>query len=408
MTVAAARPRADRIATLDVARGVALLGILVMNVTSFAMPEAAYDNPLAYGGDSPADRLVFGLEYVFANQKFMGLFSLLFGAGIILLTQRLEATGRPTARIYFARHFWLFLFGLAHLTLIWAGDILTLYAVCGILLYPLRHLRARWLLGLGAVILLVPSLLAVPTYAGLSDLDPTVMEEVWQPSPAAIDEEIAIYQGGWEDGAADRLEEIEADEAYDWLLLWQLIDYAARGLGMMLLGMAAGRTGLLAGRVSGVLLRRLAAWGLGIGLPLAVLGLAVNVAAGWPALFSQTIGRVPNNLATPLVTVGYAALIALWCRTTIAAGLQGRLAAVGQLALTNYIAESLLGTFIFYGWGLGLFGEVSRTGQLLVVAAIWGVVLIVSPWWLSRFRYGPLEWLWRTLTYWRWQPMRRS
>ena len=321
MTVAAARPRADRIATLDVARGVALLGILVMNVTSFAMPEAAYDNPLAYGGDSPADRLVFGLEYVFANQKFMGLFSLLFGAGIILLTQRLEATGRPTARIYFARHFWLFLFGLAHLTFIWAGDILTLYAVCGILLYPLRHLRARWLLGLGAVILLVPSLLAVPTYAGLSDLDPTVMEEVWQPSPAAIEEEIAIYQGGWEDGAADRLEEIEADEAYDWLLLWQLIDYAARGLGMMLLGMAAGRTGLLAGRVSGVLLRRLAAWGLGIGLPLAVLGLAVNVAAGWPALFSQTIGRVPNNLATPLVTVGYAALIALWCRTTIAAGL---------------------------------------------------------------------------------------
>ena len=120
------------------------------------------------------------------------------------------------------------------------------------------------------------------------------------------------------------------------------------------------------------------------------------------------MGRIPNLLATPLVVFGYVGLIMLWSRTPLWAGLQARLAATGRMALTNYIGQSLLGTFVFYGFGLGLFGSVNRIGQLGVVLLIWLLQLWLSPIWLRHFRYGPLEWAWRSLSHFRLQPLRRA
>ena len=397
----------ERIVAIDVLRGFALLGILIMNIQGFSMPIAAYLNPTAYGDLSGANRWVWILSHVFADQKFMTIFSLLFGAGIILMSGRLEERGQRVWGAHYRRAFWLLTFGLAHAYLLSSGDILVTYAVCGLWVYWLRKLRPGWQMVLGVLLLAIPSLLLLGTGLTMQFMPPEILHDLqadWKPIAAAIETEVAAYRGNWLDQMEARVP-ASVDFQTVVLLLWT--NWRAGGL--MLMGMALYRWGVLSGRRSRSFYIGMAALGLAIGLPVVSWGVIQNFAHNWTMEFSRFgLGAQANYWGSLFVSAGYIGLLMLFARARALPRLQDALAAVGRTALTNYLLQTILATAIFYGHGLGLFGSVERVGQIGIVAAIWVVQLVVSPLWLRYYRFGPFEWLWRSLTYWRPQTMRNG
>lgn len=403
----------ERIVAIDVLRGVALLGILLMNMASFAMPGAAYFNPTVYGGDDIWNRLVFGLSHIFVDQKMMALFSMLFGASVVLVTSNMERKGESSFRFHYLRNFWLLIIGLFHSILIWDGDILVIYALCSFVLYWFRHWKPGWQITIGLLIFFLPSILNL----WINSLAPVLqtadfysLDAFWQPSNTAIDQELALYRGPYLAQVAYRWGDSVSTAAttlgQDLLDLSLLVEFFCRAFGMMLVGMAFYTWGILTAKRSETFYEHMMLIGFGIGLPLALFSLIQYTNHDWSPFYSLFVGRIPNHLATPFMASGYVALVMIWSRSNVLDGLQTRLAAVGRMALTNYIAQSIMATAIFYGFGLGFFGYRSRIEQLIIVLFIWAIQLVFSSWWLSRFRYGPLEWVWRSLSYWYWQPIR--
>ncbi len=404
-----------RIVAIDVLRGFALLGILLMNMASFAMPTMAYFNPTVYGGDDMWNRLVFSLSHIFADQKMMALFSMLFGASVMLVTENMEKRGQSPFWFHYIRNFWLLMIGLVHAILIWDGDILVIYALASFVLYWLRKLSPKWQLALGLIIFFVPSLVSLGVNAVLPHLEPAdlqYLESYWQPGETAVTTEIQLYQGAYADQVAYRWGTNAASVPYTagqgLLELSLLIEFFSRALGMMLIGMAFYSWGILTAKRREAFYINMALIGFAIGLPLASISLFQYTAHQWGAFYSLFNGRIPNHIATPFIASGYIALVMLWSRSNHFARLRDKLAAVGRMALTNYIGQSLIGTFIFYGFGLGLFGTLNRVQQLLILLVIWVCQIYFSAWWLSRFQYGPLEWVWRMVSHRRWQPLRKK
>lgn len=405
----------QRIVAIDALRGFALLGILLMNISSYALPSIAYFNPTVYGGDELWNRLVFSLSHILADQKMMALFSMLFGASVMLVTGKMEKQGQSPLKFHYVRNFWLLIIGLIHSIFIWDGDILVVYALCSFALYWLRRLPPQWQLGLGLFVFFVPSFLSVGISSVLPHLETAdwrYLESYWQPTATAVTAEIERYRGSYAGQVAHRLEKDSAATPYTTgqglLEMSLLVEFFSRALGMMLVGMAFYTWGILTAQRSNTFYRHMALWGFGVGLPLTFISLYQYNAHNWDAFYSLFTGRIPNHIATPFVASGYLALVMLWSRSGFLADLHGRLAAVGRMALTNYIGQSLIATFIFYGFGLGLFGAVSRVQLWLIVLLIWGGQTFFSTWWLRHFRYGPLEWVWRCLSYWRWQPIHKN
>lgn len=392
------------------------MGILLMNMSSFAMPGWAYSNPLAYGGDDILNRLAFSLSHIFADQKMMALFSMLFGASVILVTRNMEKKGQSSFKFHYLRNFWLLIIGLLHSVLIWDGDILMIYALCSFVLYLGRKLPAKWQFGLGLSIFFVPAFYNVWANSALPSLqtaDIQSLEAAWQPTETDIAEEITYYRGSYGNQVAWRLGTANSgtDDGYTdgqgILDLGQTLEFFLRAFGMMLVGMAYYNWGVLTAKRSDDFYWKLAAVGFGLGLPLVLIGLFQFTVNGWSATHSLFVGRNWNHLATPLIASGYIALVMLWSRSDFLNDLRDRLAAAGRMALTNYIGQSILGTFIFYGFGLGLFGSVSRVQQGFFILLIWTLQLLFSKWWLSRYQYGPLEWVWRMLSRLQWQPLKK-
>ena len=387
----------ERIEALDLLRGVAVLGILLVNMQLFAMPNAAAANPYALGELSQSDLIIWSAIDVLAESKFITIFSLLFGAGIVLMTGRLEARGTRPARVHYVRMFWLLVFGVIHAYLLWHGDILVLYAVCGMLVYPARRLPARTLTVLGLVLLSVAMASALTAGFSWPQFPPefkAAWEQYWQPSPTDIADETAAFTGGWLAQASVRAG-YSSEFHFQDLIVWDLW----RVGGLMLLGMALLKADVVTGRKTRQQYAILAAVGLSMGLPLAAWGLYRYHAVGWR--LPDSVFFVPqwNYWGSLLAALGYIGLaLALW-KGGVMSGLFSRLAAVGRTAFSCYILETLICTTIFYGHGLGLFGTFDRLQQLLLTVAVWIVLLILAPLWLRRFRFGPLEWLWRTLTY---------
>ena len=394
-----------RIDSIDVLRGVALLGILVMNVQSFAMPQAAYFNPTAYGDLEGANLYVWVAGRMLADQKFMTIFSMLFGAGIVLMAGRAEARG-DGRQVHYRRMGWLLVIGLLHAHLFWSGDILFLYAVCGMLVSPLRRQPPGRLLAFGAVLLAVASAYSVGSGLSLpywpEEARASFASSVWQPTPEMLDAELAAYRGGWLDQQPARSAGAFAFETF-MLITWGVW----RAGGLMLIGMALFRREVFSARRSPRFYAGLIAVAVAVGLPLQAYGIALDFARGWP-VWSFFVGMQLNYWPSIAVSLGYVGLVMLACRTAALRGLTRPFAAVGQTALTNYLLQTILCTTIFYGHGLGWFGSVDRVGQVGVVAAVWAVQLIASPLWLRRFRYGPAEWAWRSLTYGARPPLRRT
>lgn len=421
-------PRLD---SLDTLRGVAVLGILLLNICGSGLA-FGYADPSVIGGDTGANLAAWIVTSLFFEGSMRGVFSLLFGAGVVLLTNRLDTreSSAEVARIYYRRTFWLIVFGLVNAyILLFAGDILYAYGVVGLALYPLRRLSGRALIVLGITVL------ALLTYKlGVLDYERALAREsaanvaleaqargelissaqqsdidIWReivsgakPSPAVIEETAVAMRGGWSSAFEATLPDI---------LYFQTTGFVPDGLldalGLMLIGMGLLKFGVLTAQASARFYWTMLMLGY-------VIGLAINV---WEVTYimdrdfaflafertsiTYTAGRVA-------IAAGHVALVMLVCKYGVLRRVRARLAAVGQMALTNYLAQSVIQLFVFTGVGLGLFAALERAELYYVVAITWAVQLAWSPLWLARFRFGPAEWLWRSLTYWSPQPMRKA
>ncbi|MCY3861259.1 MAG: DUF418 domain-containing protein [bacterium] len=359
--------------TLDAVRGVAVLGILTMNAVSYGLDMPSYFNLDASGSRTWLDWAIGGMGEVLFDQKFMGLFSLLFGAGIAMFADRAAARQRRPVWFSLWRNALLLGIGIAHMAL-WEGDVLVLYAICSPLIIAARRLRPSVLVTIGTALMLAVAVVAVAVQA-------------------TIDDPASQLSGYWLEG--EKSAEIE---------LWFVGDFGARALGMMLIGVALYRTGVVTGERPRGFYVRTARWGLGVGLPLSAAGLAIMAASGFSPDWALA-GAAPNTLATIPLSLAYLSLIALWDRRA-ESGLRVRVRAVGRMALTNYLAQSVLGVIVLRE----LLDDVdlSRSQIALFILGVWAIQLWWSQAWLSRFRFGPAEWLWRCATYRRWQPLRVS
>ncbi len=365
---------AERITNLDTVRGVATLGILVMNAVSYGLPRAAYFNLDAAGSDNGLDWVIGIAGEVLVDQKTMALFSLLFGAGIVVFADRAEAKGRRPVLLSLWRNFLLLCIGAAH-TVLWEGDILTVYAVCSPLLLLLRKRSPRTLLVVGSALVLLSAVLAIGTQLA-ADVTEAELGSFW------------FVDGG---------------EIGDAAGVFLIADFFLRALGMMLIGVALYRTEILHGGRDRGFYRRMVRWGLGVGLPLSVLGVVIQMGGDW-GTDTALIGLAPNTIATIPMALGYLGLITLWNQRPTSR-VHERFRAVGRMALTNYLTQTIIGVVVLQV----IFdqGEFGRTMILLFVFAVWVLQLGWSKPWLDRFAFGPFEWLWRVLTYRRWQPIVR-
>jgi len=350
----------DRYAPLDILRGIALYGVLIVNLeTLFRVSLLAHMS----GGDRPSDaagRFLLSATGTLMEFKAFTLFSFLFGVGIALQAQRMEGRG-SIPRFLLRRFFVLLMFGLIHLYFIWNGDILTLYAVCGFLLIPLLRLGPIWMALGGALLIGWSAFGSIP---------------IDFPGTAALREQAAAAARVYGKGGFAEILSFRIDEANRFMAPL-LVLTLPRALGVMMLGVAAWRSGLLtAGR----------RWWPAI---LTVSVLAATAGIYWRDEVAEQFG----------LAFAYAAAALLWIRRA------PLLAAGGRMALTNYLAESIVFGIVFYGYGFGMLG---RAG--VVPVFVWGTAfyiaqLVFSRWWLGRFRFGPFEWVWRSLTYGRRQPM---
>lgn len=394
--------------SLDVLRGVAVLGILLMNISAFALPAPAYINPRAWGGSSAPDLALWLASFVLIDGKMRALFTLLFGASTLLMVTRADATGHDGAALQRRRLGWLFGFGALHYLLLWSGDILMLYALCGFVALFFIELRASTLLVIAFALLSAGFAL---WYADLAIISAQVaaggrtaaamLSDLGEPGAPALAAEVALMRSGYAAILADRI-------AHGSAILIQFITNAPESLGLMALGMAGLRSGFLTGDWPPRAYARLAAAGLAIGL-VGMGALAVHVAASGFA--TLTTARAMIVWAYPLrlpLTIGLAALALLLIQRWPNSAAITRLAAAGRMAFSNYLLTSLLMTSVFYGYGLGWFGLLSRAQAYALVPLVWALMLIWSPLWLAHFTHGPFEWLWRCLTHARIEPLRRS
>jgi uncharacterized protein len=385
-----------RIQTLDVIRGAAVLGILLMNIWAFAGPQAYFDYPLAVADRAGSAVATWTVIHTLFEGSQRALFSLLFGAGMLLMVTRLAAKpGARVARIYYRRLFLLITIGLIDAFIfLWPADILITYGLCGLLLYPLRRQSTALLIGLALGVFVIN--------AGLRVADLQEASALPDPDSEKMQEGIRLISSG-------TFGEFFAERAKSSLILQTVVALNAwvlDALAMMLLGMAALRSGLLTGEVSRRTLWLTCLLGYGIGLPLAVADTLAHLGSGFDPIVSKQ-WLVVYDLRRVGVAAGHLGALLLLCQSGTLAWLQARLACVGRMALSNYLAQSLLGALIFYTVGFGLFGQITGWYLYLFVGAIWLFLITLSNWWLTRYNFGPAEWLWRSLTYRQRQVLRR-
>jgi uncharacterized protein len=410
----------------------AVLGILLMNIVSFGLAMHGGWNPqeTALNGDATRANLAYWFaSQVFFEGKMRCLFSLLFGAGTVLFLARGDERGGGlhVADIYYRRTLWLLLFGVIHAYCIWSGDILYPYAVFGLMLFPFRQARPKWLLIAGAALLLLGVARGLwPVYddyqlrarAGtaarlavegkpLTDEQKADQkkwaekEKRFKPDPEAIKKDVEAYRGSYAKLFMHRMPFVASMQSM-WLYRTGVSDVAA----VMLIGMGLLLAGVLTGERSNRFYLRLMLCGYGIGG-------SVNALTAWYLVhsgFNPIEGRIATiatyDLGRLLVTLGHIGLLVWLVKRGWLRAATHRLAACGRMALSCYLGTSLICSTLFYGYGFGLFAKLQRYQLLYVVLAVWAVLLIVCPVWLRYFRYGPMEWVWRSLTYWRRQPLR--
>ncbi len=406
----------SRIQSLDVTRGVAVMGIFSVNVVGMAMIQAAYFYPPAFGFDSAADRLMWLANFLLVDGKLRALFSIMFGASLMLVIDRAVAAGRSGWRTHVARMVVLMGFGMLHFALLWWGDILTHYAAVGLVVALFARLKAKTLFIIAVVGLLTHATLG--TFFLSSDVVEYEEVQARIANGTATPKMIADHREGQARSAPDAAE-IAKDKAdhrdipahlawaksegfltpFDFGPLW------LETLPLMLLGMAGYKGGFLTGQWDRRRYRKVATIAIGVGFAGFAALAAMIYAKDFIAAYFYLANFGIAALFRPIMAMGYAALIILAVRP--GGALTTRFAAVGRTAFSNYLFCTIAGTFIFFGFAGDLYAEVSRSQAWLFVPPVWLAMLIWSKWWLDRFLYGPLEWAWRSLSRWKIQPMRR-
>ena len=403
----------DRILTLDAIRGIAVMGIFSVNIIAFAMIESAYVNPAAFGGHSGPSLALWATNMVVVDSKMRSLFSMLFGASMLLVIERAESGGRSGWWTHSRRMLVLLGFGLIHYYFIWFGDILTLYAVCGLIAFLFRRMESEKLVALGAALLVTHMLLFFLFVHG------QYLADIAAHAPGASKTAIKEWNDGFGDVyptagavAKDRALHLESYAGFvahnlrNWMsVIKDNLPFIPDTVGLMLLGMAGYKSGYLTGQWPNAAYRWIAIYAIVFG---ACGGAAIVVYDLTSHFYSVGLIAGFVDVFTPFATImalGYAALIILLTRSN--GPLTQRVAAAGRCAFTNYLGTSLIASFVFNGWGLGLYGSVQRWQAWLLVPVVWAIMLLWSKPWLERFNYGPFEWAWRTLSRGQLQPMRR-
>jgi uncharacterized protein len=420
--------REERINSLDTLRGFALLGILPANVLIFGMYLAAANDPTVAGGATGLNLASWALFRILIEGKMRALFSMVFGASMILLTSRVEERSGTTAAadIYYRRTLWLLALGLAHAFLLFWGDILYPYALCALILFPFRKVSPKKLLIIGGLCIAFKTgwsgveafrqverrnLAAAADVAEKAGKKPAVEQteakrqldaqrKLRKPSPDELEKDAKKWRGNPLHVIAARAEDLAV---WHGLAYYDPVNFDIWS--MMFIGMGLFKLGVFSAARS----YRFYIWMAIIGC---LIGIPVNSYDAWLAMktgfdrvtflatyVAYDIERLPVALADM-------ALLMIICKAGVLRWLTSRLAAIGQTALSNYVLQSLVCTFLFTGYGLGLYGRLERYQLYYVVAGCWALSLAVSPIWLRHYWFGPLEWCWRSLTYWEKQPMR--
>lgn len=418
----------ERIEVVDILRGFAIFGILTVNLLWFAHP--IYAKPAGIDlGSGAVDHVAWWLIQFFCLGKFYSLFSFLFGFGMAVQMIRAEARGVPFVRLYGRRLCVLLGIGLCHALFLWAGDILVSYAVLGFLLLLFRKRRLSTLIVWAAVCLLVP-IVNTAGCVGLSKLaqslpptptttpatTPTTVSTT-APTTGPVStpgtgqpDFAAMAQRAYDVYSHGTYGQILVQRVKDWLFLLVVTVVVMYGgiLGMFLFGLYAGRRGILHDITPHLgFIRKLAIWGLALGvvanLTAVIAGEFVHPSElSWFAL----VPAAASAVGAPALCFFYASVIVLLAQKDVWKRRLKPLAAVGRMALTNYLLQSVICTTIFNAYGFGQFGKVGPALGLVLTIVIFAVQIPLSNWWLSRFRFGPMEWLWRSLTYGKLQPMR--
>lgn len=404
----------ERIETLDVLRGLALFGILTVNIAGFSWP---YEYLLWQEEffDSRADAVATWIIHFLSEGKFYPLFSFLFGLGAAIQMERANTHAAPFAGRFCRRLIVMLGFGLIHALFIWDGDILVWYALCGFLLLPFRKCQPKTILIWALSCLLIPVLLIVLCWAVLAGV--SLVPEIGTAIEKVFDEHYGTYDEQRE--AVEEIIHVFASGSYSEIfrarlgnLIWMWLAglfFLPGFLGLFLLGLYAGKRRIFQDIAANTtFIQRVLIWGMTIGLPLNLIYAVIMANSNLSDLhFLWLLSYGLGGIAGPTLSLAYAAAATLLFQRGRGRQWLRFLGPTGKMALSNYLLQSLICTTIFYSYGFGLFGAVGRATSLGLVALIFMMQIGFSAWWLNRFQFGPMEWLWRTLTYGKGQPMRR-
>jgi uncharacterized protein len=418
----------DRIQSLDIMRGIVLLGILLMNINGMALGEGGYSNPAISGGATEWNLYTWITTEMLFEGTMRALFSLLFGVGMFIFLDRLEKKGAgiEAANFYFRRLTWLLVFGLIHCyLLLWVGEILYNYALMGFLVYSFRNASPKKLLIISAILISLGSLWSYGDYKNdLKFMEQVTMAQQYTKDGKELSKELKEASEKWDkmefEKSPEAIKELNAkmrkgyfevvlflapfnthyNEVYPYRYdLWDV-------LSMMLIGIALFKLKILTAEKSFRFYGLMALIGYAIGLSVNYYETNLIIDNDFSYLsFSKLhltydFGRVP-------VAMGHVALIMILGKLPMLNWLKKSLAAVGKMALTNYVMHSIFAMFIFTGAGFGLFGSLQRHELIYVVVSIWIFQMIISPIWLKYYQFGPLEWIWRNLSYQKRHPFKK-
>lgn len=418
---------AARIESLDVVRGFALLGILLLNIIGFALPSALYLVPTDASGNN-LDLMTWLVFEVGAEGAMRCLFSILFGAGVALFLNPKSGKTGKSAKLHYRRTFWLLIFGLVDiLGLLWGGDILLVYALAGFILYWVRNVSASRLFAGSIALILLMSL----QYGAFNNLMNTSKVAAEKLATLPVDEQpeelvqLAIIYSDMvvanRPSVEEVAEEVESRGAsYSSAFAYTLDGFVETvsivipvfwlwdALAMMLLGMALYKYGILQGDRGIKFYRHLMMGGFAVGLAINLFEAYRAYSSGFAVLETFPYMQWTYHFGRLGMAMGWFGLLMVLIKADLGKALRKRLGAVGRMALTNYLSHSVICMILFTGAGFGLVGEFSRFEIYLFVAGIWLFALWFSPWWLQRYFFGPVEWLWRGLTYGKFSSNRRS
>jgi uncharacterized protein len=403
----------DRHLSIDAVRGFAVLGILLMNIVGMGLPAFAYVDPTYAGLHGPADVWTWAVNNVLTDGKMRALFTMLFGASTVLIAERAEGGQPGPMQTHYRRMFWLFVFGMIHAYFLWWGDILVCYAVAGLFIFPFRKLDARLQIGIGVAILagllahnaVEAQQLFVLRDAAVRPGASAATVSAWQAASFTVAPpkslglgQIAGFGGGFMAALRARAQ---------MAMLMQLVieppDGLPEAIGQMFVGMGLFRLGFFTLRWS----TRAYAAVIAVGYLLAAPAMTWMAWMIWRAKFEPLTlhwWEVWQQVGRPLIALAHASVLLLIVRVGVAQIVVNRLAAAGRMAFSNYLMTSIITTLVFCGFGLGLYGKLSRFELLGVVGGVWAFILVWSLPWLARFHYGPFEWAWRSLVRWSPQP----